>query len=223
MSSAAVDLPDLGPLSHDYAFFGARGEQLPGHFAPNQQAKAPIVTAYIALALADVLESEPEPSFVELFCADAYYAMVAARLGAATVRGIDNNRDEHSDTATEIARRLGITRFELIDAGVADMATFEPADVANLGGLYHVPNPEQVLQDSYALARRYLVVQTVVSLENDDPDYFEAPAPGWDWGSDTTRSRSTRWSATRAGTSSPGTATSSPATGCRRTAAASTT
>jgi len=184
MPSAPVDLSDLGPLYHDYAFFGATGEQLPGHFAPNQRAKAPILTAYIALALADVLEEEPEPSFVELFCADAYYAMVAGRLGAATVRGIDNNRDEHSDTAEEIARRLGIGGFKLIDADVADMASFEPADVvANVGGLYHVGNPEQVLQDSYALARRYLVVQTVVSLENEDPDYFEAPAPGWDWGS----------------------------------------
>jgi hypothetical protein len=86
--------------------------------------------------------------------------------------------------ATEIARRLGIGGFSLIDADVADMATFEPADVvANVGGLYHVGNPEEVLPASYELATRYLVVQCVVSLENEDPDYFVAPAPGWDWGS----------------------------------------
>jgi hypothetical protein len=184
MPTSPVDLSDLGPLYHDYSFFGATGEQLPGHFGPNQRAKAPMLTAYIALALADVLEDTEEPSFAELFCADAYYAMVAGRLGATHVRGIDNNRDEHSETATEIARRLGIAGFELVEADVADMASFPPADVvANVGGLYHVADPEEVLRASYELATRYLIVQTVVSLANEDPDYFEAPAPGWDWGS----------------------------------------
>jgi hypothetical protein len=48
---------------------------------------------------------------------------------------------------------------------------------------YHVSDPERVLRSSYDLARRYLIVQSVVSLANDDPDYLEAPAPGWDWGS----------------------------------------
>ena len=26
-------------------------------------------------------------------------------------------------------------------------------------------------------------MQSVVSLENEDPDYLEVPAPGWTWGS----------------------------------------
>jgi hypothetical protein len=184
MTDAPIDLSDLGPLYHDYAFFGASGEQLPGIYGPNQRAKAPMITAYTALAIADVLEGGDDVSFVELFCADAYYAMVAARLGATSVRGVDNHRDEFSDKAPEIARRLGIEGFELIDADVADMASLEPADiVANVGGLYHVSNPEEVLQASYELAARYLIVQSVVSLANEDPDYFEAPAPGWDLGS----------------------------------------
>jgi hypothetical protein len=225
MPTAPVDLSDLGPLYHDYAFFGARGEQLPGHFGPNQQAKAPILTAYIALALADVLESEPAPSFVELFCADAYYAMVAGRLGAASTRGIDNNRDEHSDTAEEIARRLGIEGFELIEADVADMAAFEPADVvANVGGLYHVANPEQVLQDSYALATRYLrSCRPWSRSRTTTPTTSRRPPRAGTGARATTPSPSTRWSATRAGTCWRGTATSSPATVSPRTAAACTT
>jgi hypothetical protein len=185
MSTAPLDLTDLGPLYHDYSFFGAVNEQLPGIYALNQAAKAPIITAYIALALADAREQSDHVSFTELFCADAYYAMVASRLGAASVRGVDNHRDDFSAKAPEVARRLGIGGFELVDLDVVtQIDRLEPADVvANVGGLYHVADPEAVLQASYDLARRYLVVQSVVSLANDDPDYFEAPAPGWDWGS----------------------------------------
>jgi hypothetical protein len=181
-----VDLTDLGPLYHDYSFFGAVNDQLPGIYAANQAAKAPIITAYIALALADVREERGgEASFTELFCADAYYAMVAARLGATAVRGVDNHRDDFSTTASEVARRLGIGGFELVDLDVATaIDRLAPTDVvANVGGLYHVADPEAVLRGSYDLARRYLVVQSVVSLANEDPGYFEAPAPGWDWGS----------------------------------------
>jgi hypothetical protein len=55
--------------------------------------------------------------------------------------------------------------------------------VANIGGLYHVSNPIEILRKSYDLARRYLVLQTVVSLASNRDDYFVSPAPGWNWGS----------------------------------------
>jgi hypothetical protein len=183
MPTAPIDLSDLGPLYHDYAFFGASGLQLSGIYGPNQRAKAPMITAYMALAIASVRETKDDVSFVELFCADAYYAMVAARLGAASVRGVDNKHRAYGDKMPDVARRLGVD-LDIVIADVADMASFEPADiVANVGGLYHVSNPEEILVASYELAQRYLIVQTVVSLANSDPDYFEAPAPGWDWGS----------------------------------------
>ena len=35
---------------------------------------------------------------------------------------------------------------------------------------------------SYDMAKQYLIVQNVVSLANTDENYYEAPAPGWDWG-----------------------------------------
>lgn len=178
------DLSDLGPLYHDYSFFGARNEQLPGIFAPNQRAKAPIITAYIALALAKVRDGSEEASFLELFCADAYYAMVASRLGATTTAGLDNNRDRYTDLAPEVARRLGIRGFEILRMDVQDLGSVAPVDVvANVGGLYHVANPIEVLEASHRLARRFLIVQSVVSLATEDDDYFETPAPGWDWGS----------------------------------------
>jgi hypothetical protein len=54
--------------------------------------------------------------------------------------------------------------------------------VANIGGLYHVTNPVEILRKSYELARRYLIVQTVVSMASNAPDYFVTPAPGWQHG-----------------------------------------
>jgi len=54
--------------------------------------------------------------------------------------------------------------------------------VANLGGLYHVSNPKEIIEKSYNMAKKLLVIQSVVSMKNDDENYFESPAPGWTWG-----------------------------------------
>lgn len=178
-----VDLRHLGPLYHSYRLFGAVNEQLPGIYAPNQACKEPILVAYIEYAIAKCRERLSTPvSFAELFCADGYYAMVARHLGATTSIGIDNDRDGHFANATKIAAALGLdVRFLRMD--VERIATLEPVDiVANVGGLYHVSDPLAILRSSYAFARRFLIVQTVVSLARDDADYFEAPAPGWTWG-----------------------------------------
>ncbi len=175
----------LDGLYHEYSFFGARNKQAEGNFVLNQKAKSPIITAYIALAIAKAKEVKEDVSFVELFCADAYYAMVASRLGAARSVGIDNNRDGYADAdkVNKIARFLDIANFTYQDADINTLGTKDVYDiVANVGGLYHVSNPEAVLDKSYAMAEQFLIIQTVVSLANEAPDYFEAPAPGWDWG-----------------------------------------
>lgn len=179
-----IDLTDLGDLYHDYSLFNAKNRQLPGVYPPNQLAKSPIILAYIQLALAKCKSRPADPvSFTELFCADGYYAMAARHLGATHSIGIDNDRDGHLTRAPLIARRLGLTSVDFRKADVDDLPNFERTDiVANLGGLYHVSDPKKVLEQSYALAKRYLIVQTVYSLATDDPNYFETPAPGWQWG-----------------------------------------
>jgi hypothetical protein len=181
---ASHDLTDLGGLYHDYSIFGARSRQLPGIFAANQAAKAPIIRAYIQLAIAKCKQRPGDPvSFTELFCADGYYAMVARHFGADRATGIDNDRDGYFRKSATIAQRLGLTNVSFVKADIAQIQTFEPADiVANLGGLYHVSDPQRILEQSYALARRFLIVQTVYSLATDDPAYLEVPAPKWDWG-----------------------------------------
>lgn len=177
-------LAHFGPLYHNYALFGVHNEQLPGIFGLNQQAKEKILLPYIAYAIKKVKETSPLVSFMELFCADGYYAMAARHLGATIACGVDNNRDGFFTKASQIAAALGLDNVHFFEKDVQDVRTFKPVDiVANLGGLYHVANPEQILEDSYAVAKRFLLVQNVVSMENNDADYFESPAPGWSWGS----------------------------------------
>jgi hypothetical protein len=177
-------LDDLPPVYHSYALFGVENTQIPGMYARNQLSKQPIILAYIQFAIAKCKKTvSDQVSFAELFCADGFFAMSAIHLGATSSYGVDNDRDNQSGVMTAIADRLGLD-VGLKKMEVADIDRLEQVDiVANVGGLYHVSNPDEILEKSYRLARRFLVVQTVVSIANNDPDYFETPAPGWTWGS----------------------------------------
>ncbi|MBV8639517.1 MAG: methyltransferase domain-containing protein [Candidatus Eremiobacteraeota bacterium] len=176
-------LDDLGPLYHSYKLFGAENAQIE-NFRVNQVCKESILLGYIMLAIGKCRRHFADrPSFAELFCADGYFTMAANYFGAEPAVGIDNNRDSWSNHAPEIARRLGLggVRFELRDVNSISESN-EYDIVANIGGLYHVSNPVEVLRKSYDLARKYLIIQTVVSLANNDENYFAAPAPGWQHG-----------------------------------------
>ena len=76
-----------------------------------------------------------------------------------------------------------IHHHEFIKEEITSTSKFESTDiVANIGGLYHVNDPEGILKMSYQMASKFLIVQSVVSLESNDEDYFVSPAPGWTWG-----------------------------------------
>ncbi|MBM4438056.1 MAG: hypothetical protein FJ029_12680 [Actinobacteria bacterium] len=181
----SVDLRHLGPQYHSYRLLGATNEQLPGIYPPNQACKEPILLAYIQLAIAKCRTTIATPvSFAELFCADGYHAMMARRLGATASMGIDNDREGHFGTASKVAAAVGLSDVRFLRMEVDAIDTLPPVDiVANVGGLYHVADPLAILAKSYAMARRFLIVQSVVSLATDDPRYFASPAPGWHWGS----------------------------------------
>ncbi len=188
---SANDLANIGPLYHDFSFFGVNNEQLSDQFIKNQKAKAPVITAYIAYARAkcETKADSPNPSFTELFCADGYYTMVASRLGCSPCIGIDNDSQGYLNKAESIVERLGLQDCRFVQSEINQESSFEQADiVANLGGLYHVTNPREILQNSFVQARQFLIVQSVVSLAKDDDTYFESPAPGWTWGSRFSRS-----------------------------------
>ncbi len=175
---------DFGPLYHDYGFFGRENAQLEGIYAGNQRSKEPIINSYISYAIGFLKALNKEDvTFCEMFCADGYYAMVADRMGCDRATGLDSDRDGHFGTAREIAKALGLEKVDFEKVNIqpdADIGTY--SIVANVGGLYHVDDPEGILDLSYRMAKDFLIVQTVVSLATDSADYFEKPAPGWDWG-----------------------------------------
>ena len=82
-----------------------------------------------------------------------------------------------------IAERLNLNGIEFRKEDITPSSEFLSTDiVANVGGLYHVDAPEKILELSYRMANKYLIVQSVVSLITDSKYYFESPAPGWTWG-----------------------------------------
>ena len=177
-------LQDLGPQFHDFSFFGVLNEQIPDNLFANQKCKFPILLSYIAYAIAKSQKHCNDPvSFTELFCADGFYTMVAAKLGCSKSVGIDSNKDNYLINSQEIARRLKLQNISFIQQEITPDSHFTKTDiVANIGGLYHVDQPQEVLKMSYEMADKYLIVQNVVSLANTDENYYESPAPGWDWG-----------------------------------------
>lgn len=62
------------------------------------------------------------------------------------------------------------------------------------GGLYHLPDPRRLLEGLRKITKQYLVVQSAITVEHDDPDYFERPNPWFKtWGSLFTNRRLLRW------------------------------
>ena len=173
-----------GPLYHDFAWLGMPTRQLPGIYARNQQVKAPVLAAYVLTAFARLrCRGHGAISFAELFCAYGFYALLAAHFGAARSIGYDDDREGHLANAERMRDLLGLHQTTFRRTAVEAIAPGERADVvANVGGLYHVDDPEAVLDRSYEMANHYLIVQTVISLARDEPDYFERPAPGLSWG-----------------------------------------
>ena len=176
---------NLGPIYHNFENLGVKTIQIEGIYPLNQTSKETVIMSYILHAIAKIKAEDISPiSFAEFFCADGFFCMFAKKFGADFVKGFDNDKDGHFDTAIQIRDYLKLkdVDFEKTDINQID-SNRKFSIVANLGGLYHVSNPEEILKKSYKMSKNYLIVQNVVSLANNATDYFETPAPGWTWGS----------------------------------------
>jgi hypothetical protein len=167
---------------HDFGLLGLDLPQRPGIYAPNQAAKGPVITGYLAFAIGKLKSKGVAPLTVaELFCADAYFSFLARRLGADQSDAFDNDRDGHMAEARHVQATLG--GVTLHNQDVFTIPEDRRASIVlNTGGLYHVGDPLLALDRSYAMCEHYLIVQSVVSLATEDECYFEAPAPNWTWG-----------------------------------------
>ncbi|MDW8351886.1 MAG: class I SAM-dependent methyltransferase [Anaerolineae bacterium] len=164
----------------------------PAHLV-NQRAKEQVIEAYMRRCLADISTDPPE--CLDLFCADGYYACLLATICPdASITGVDLDAQEirRAQTAARLLK-LSHVHFE-----VANVWTFvRSASAYDLilctGGLYHLSRPSDFLRVLRPIGRGYLIVQSVVTLETDDANYFVSPAPGWKHGSRFTHAALGRW------------------------------
>lgn len=169
---------------HDFSWLGLATGHQSEKFAANQDAKARVICAYLLLAIAKCRDAgEREVSVAELFCADGFYAMFARRFGADRAVGYDNDRDGYLENALALRAALRMDGVEFVKANVEDIPDEERYSiVANVGGIYHTSEPRAVIEKSYAMARRFLIIHNVVSMATSADDYLARPAPGWTWG-----------------------------------------
>ena len=168
------------PWYHDFSSLGLHLPQRPGIFPGNQTAKSPVIRRLLDDALARCHAAGTDAGLLELFCADGYYGVYAARNGAGWVKGADLDTTEVAK-ANLVARLLGIDNAEFVVADVFEWRERAPAALC-AGGLYHLEDPERLLRQLREQVDVALVVQTVYHQGIEDPDYFETPAPGWHWG-----------------------------------------
>jgi SAM-dependent methyltransferase len=178
---------------HDFSPLGVPTNQIrkPDVYRPNQAAKQDIVFAMIeeAIQICKDRRSEGPVSAVELFCADCFYANYAIAHGVDSIYCVDLDADSVEQRGGILEQARLITRL----LGNSEQVTIRKASVFDVegsfdlcicaGGLYHLTNPRDLLEQIKTHTSSALVIQTVVSLENTDRDYFESPAPGWTWGS----------------------------------------
>ncbi|HEV3401019.1 MAG TPA: methyltransferase domain-containing protein [Acidimicrobiales bacterium] len=168
------------PWYHDFSPLGLPTRQRGGIFPDNQAAKQGPIFRLLDDALGRAAVRRPDPSVLELFCADGFYGLRAALCGARRVVGVDTDEREVAK-ARLAAKLLGVTAAEFRVADV--FLTPDPACVAICaGGLYHLTDPARLLDQLRGQVSDALVVQTVYHLGRTESDYFEAPAPGWTWG-----------------------------------------
>jgi len=177
------------PWYHDFAPLGRPTPQAEGNFRANQQAKQDILFDYIRRAIEMSSVGGVPPRGAELFCADGFYSHFALQAGAAHMTGFDLGDPQSAGDPTHLlqARAIGDVlghtgRAEFIRRDVVEVSGSYDFTIC-AGGLYHVSDPALLLRRTADYTRRALVVQTAYSLANSAPDYFEAPAPGWTWGS----------------------------------------
>jgi 2-polyprenyl-3-methyl-5-hydroxy-6-metoxy-1,4-benzoquinol methylase len=116
--------------------------------------------------LADLLGDELSATTVlDLGCNCGYFSLDIATRGAAHVDGIDL-RSENIAQARFLADHYGVDNVSFAVLDAADLGDDRQWDVVlNLGLLYHVTQPYELLRQTYDLCRRAAIVDTVVHRE----------------------------------------------------------
>ena len=121
-----------------------------------------LINGTVARLLGEELERS---SVLDIGCHSGLFTLDLAGRGARRVDGVDL-RPQNIAQARFLARHYGIDNatFEVRDAD--DLSDEQPRDVVlNLGLLYHVVNPFELIRRTYALCRSFAVIDTVCLTE----------------------------------------------------------
>lgn len=179
---------------HNFKILGVPTPQMEYEGAHEaQQDKQYIIFDYIKEAVKNIKQNSNDNSIItgiELFCADGFYSNFAVQNGVDSMLGVDlaEESGEGKKRATVLDQAHLITKL----LGNEKKVKFEKGDVFDiqdqydiclcLGGLYHLTDPEKLIALLRTKTKKFLIIQTVVSLETEDENYFETPCPGWTWG-----------------------------------------
>jgi hypothetical protein len=179
----------------------------------NQRCKEAILIPFLQRVFKELPEN---PRCLELFCSDGYYSgLMNSMCPGAKIFGVD--KDRRAIKLAMIMRRVlnyhfalffqrDVLKFRIYALnGLVIAAVRPPKDVlANrkpfqydlvfcAGGLYHLEDPRGFIQHIRPQVGKYLILQTVVTLESEDSEYFITPAPGWKHGSRFTHAAVKQW------------------------------
>lgn len=168
------------PWYHDFSALGIATPQRGGIYQGNQPPKVKVLFPYIQRAV-EMCKASGACRGVELFCADALYSHYALQCGADHMTGVDLGLERggglpvHLEQAVLMGELLKHPERLSVQAQDVHSVTGTYDVVICAGGLYHIQDTREYLHRLRKMTRTAMVVQSAVTLENNDPDYFEAP------------------------------------------------
>jgi len=164
---------------HDFKLFGFNNKHHGEPFILNQHKKQYILLSYLSRSIEFIRqetiengEEQKNISFVELFCADAFFTVAANKFGCDECYCVDNFlMGEYP--INDLFERLNVNA-KFISSTIDEYFDIPRCDIVmNAGGLYHFENPKVILEKSYESAKKYLIVQNVVSMLSEDENHLE--------------------------------------------------
>ncbi len=205
MMKKIKEIYDFRPWYHDFGAlgvqtnfhpekrFGLIGKKVPQNCRSMKQQprKESAITPYIHKVL-DCVSSKDSLSILDLFCSDGYYGFFAQKhCKTAMLTGVDKNKKD-IDRCRIISHHLNFGQTTFVCDDVYNyVETAKQFDVILcFGGLYHLSEPWRLLKSLRKITGQYLIVQSAITVEHDNPEYFETPNPWFrTWGSLFTNSK----------------------------------
>lgn len=121
-----------------------------------------LITDTVVEVLGEDLASS---TVLDVGCNSGFFSLDLATSGAQHVDGVDL-RPENIARANFVKEHFAVANVDFGVSDADDLATGREWDVVlNLGLLYHVVNPLQLMRRTYELCRRFAIVDTVVHRE----------------------------------------------------------